>query len=704
MNNTYVRSLLSAALVAVCVLASGSYAVPVAFPGAEGSGRFSTGGRGGTVYEVTNLNNSGAGSIVDAVSQPNRTVVFRVSGTIGLGSTILTPKSNITIAGQTAPGDGICLKGRLQFSGVSNVIVRYIRIRVDAGAANSAGDGIDISTSTNIIVDHCTASYARDEGISATEASDYVTVQWCIISESLNFENHSFGSLIRGDYGDRKTYHHNLYAHNRSRNPRPGNYTGIVSDPEGMHFDFRNNVVYNWIGSYGGYNDDGAGYVTRYNFIGNAYFPGLDSTNNNKGFRESSKDAYGYFADNSYNDVVPGDPWNFVVFNGNTMQAADITAYKARSYLITMEPVTTTSPAQAKIDVLAGAGASYPKRDIIDARIVNDVLNKTGHIINTIADQPEGAWPTLNSLPAPTDTDHDGMPDAWETAHGLNPTNAADRNGYSFSTDYTNLEVYLNGLIGSDATAPTPNPMTWATAPYAISPTSVGMVASTATDISGVEYIFTCTAGGGHSSAWQDGTTYIDTGLAPSSLYTYTVTARDKSTAGNATASSSPASASTSPDSTAPTPNPMTWAVEPNATGISSITMTATTATDISGVEYFFANVTDPNHNSAWQDSATYTDTGLANNTTYTYRVISRDKSIAGNETGWSAGASATTFRYVCTVPIASDLNGNCQVDFLDLALIGDTWVGDVTGWTGLAQFATDWLTCNRNPAGECWQ
>jgi pectate lyase len=211
-----------------------------AFSTAEGSGRFATGGRGGEVYEVTNLSNSGPGSIVDAVSSANRTIVFRLSGTIELGNTLLRPKSNTTIAGQTAPGDGICIKGRIYLGAVSNVVIRYIRIRVDAGAANSSGDAIDIDEGTNIIIDHVSASYARDEGISCQEPSNQVTVQWCIISEALTFENHSYGSLVRGDYGDVKSYHHNLYAHNNNRLPRPGNYTATSIDSVGLYFDFRN--------------------------------------------------------------------------------------------------------------------------------------------------------------------------------------------------------------------------------------------------------------------------------------------------------------------------------------------------------------------------------------------------------------------------------------------------------------------------------
>ena len=287
-------------------------AVP-AFPGAEGEGRWATGGRGGTVYEVTNLDSSGAGSIVDALSAGNRTIVFRLSGTIDLpSSVILQPKSNTTIAGQTAPGDGICIKGRIYIGSVSNVIIRYIRVRANAGGANDNGDAIDIESGNNIIIDHVTASYGRDETISCQDTSTDVTVQWCIMSEALTFQSHSYGSLIRGNYGDEITYHHNLYAHNVGRNPRPGNEIPTASDPEGLHFDFRNNVVYNWSTSTPGYNDDNgtgsnARSVSRYNFIGNAYIKGPQSSGSTI-FREKAMDAYGYFADNSHDGAVPPEP------------------------------------------------------------------------------------------------------------------------------------------------------------------------------------------------------------------------------------------------------------------------------------------------------------------------------------------------------------------------------------------------------------
>lgn len=429
------------------ILAGGAFAIP-AFPGAEGSGRFAIGGRGGTIYEVTNLNNSGAGSIVDAVSQPNRTIVFRLSGTIELGSVILQPKSNITIAGQTAPGDGICLKGRIHIkNNAHDIVIRYIRVRVDEGGANSSGDAIDIDSGYNIIIDHVTASYARDEGISCQDGSDNVTVQWCIISEALTFENHSYGSLVRGQYGQEKTYHHNLYAHNNNRNPRPGNYLSKTYDTEGLHFDFRNNIVYNWKNGTAGYNADGAGYVSRYNFIGNDFIKGPESSGTIQAFEEKAIDAYGYFADNAYNGVVPtSGPGQWLLVKFSDFSDAQKLSYLARSYLVPMEPVTTTSPAQAKIDVLADAGASFPTRDIIDARIVNDVINKTGHSIATTAEQPEGAWPTLNSLSAPFDSDHDGMPDEWELVVCLNPNDPADRNYDRNGDGYTNVEEYLNWL------------------------------------------------------------------------------------------------------------------------------------------------------------------------------------------------------------------------------------------------------------------
>lgn len=441
----------------------GNSAPLLAFPTAEGSGRYAKGGRGGEVYEVTNLNNSGPGSIVDAVSQPNRTIVFRVSGTISLGDQILQPKSNTTIAGQTAPGDGICIKGRIQIWNYHDIIIRYIRVRVDEGGVNADGDAIDIAglneaddkivnrECRDIIIDHASVSFSRDENISARNYTDNVTVQWSILSEALRLGgSHSFGSLVRGERGQQKTYHHNLYAHNLSRNPRPGNYVAVTEDPKGLYFDFRNNVVYNWAQKKPGYNEDKAeqNSLSRYNFIGNAYVRGPDSTTEKYTdiFKESCAICQGYFSGNSYEGVVPQDQWSLVDFQ-EYVSEAEITAYKARSALVEMAPVKTTSAEQAKKDVLARAGATFPKRDIIDQRIVKDVENKTGKIIDFTSESPEGAWPELKSLPAPADDDHDGIPNEWETKNGLDPANPADRNTKN-QAGYTMLEVYINGLVG----------------------------------------------------------------------------------------------------------------------------------------------------------------------------------------------------------------------------------------------------------------
>ena len=202
---------------------------------------------------------------------------------------------------------------------------------------------------------------------------------------------------------------------------------------------------------------------------------------------------------------------------------------------------------------------------------------------------------------------------------------------------------YVSGA--PDTTAPSPDPMTWATEPHSTGTSSISMTATTATDTSGVEYYFDCTAGGGHDSSWQDSTSYTDTGLSPSTQYSYQVKARDKSSNQNETAYSTLKSATTQapPDTTAPSPNPMTWATDPYATGATSISMTATTATDSSGVEYYFDCTAGGGHDSSWQDSTTYEDTGLSASTQYTYKVNARDKSSSQNETGYSTTKSATT-------------------------------------------------------------
>lgn len=421
-------------------------AVP-AFPGAEGFGRYSVGGRGGTVYEVTNLDDSGPGSLREAVEANGpRIVVFRVSGTIGLQSPLIVDNPYITIAGQTAPGGGICLKNYEFQISTDHVIVRYMRFRL--GNNRAVGDAMWARKGRNIIIDHCSASWGADETLSVvthTKELDNVTVQWCMITESLNYANHGYGSLIRGCYGNRYTFHHNLYAHHRGRSPRPGNYNSYTVDSCGLIFDFRYNVIYNWDGSYAGYNAD-TNSVTKMNFVGNYYKEGPDSTDN-YAFREKCTYSRAYFSDNWMNGSCPKEPWSLVEFDG--FSKAEKAVYKQSSPIPVESEVATGNVLTAYKKVLADAGATVPKRDAVDARVINDVINGTGGIIN---DEDEvGGWPELAPGTPPTDTDHDGMPDDWELAGGLNPSDAGDGATDRDSDGYTNVEEYINGLCSTTA-------------------------------------------------------------------------------------------------------------------------------------------------------------------------------------------------------------------------------------------------------------
>jgi hypothetical protein len=415
---------------------------------------------------------------------------------------------------------------------------------------------------------------------------------------------------------------------------------------------------------------------------------------------------------------------NFAAANSNFVSVDPTAAYGARKTDGSLPDITFMHLAAGSTLINSGTDVGLPYHGSKPDLGCFEFPSPSPYLM-TFATAPYGASATSVAMVATTATDPCGVEymftctaggghsSGWQSGTSYTDTGLTPLTSYTYTVQARDLSSAHNmttvsgpasATTQADTTPPSPSPMSFASLPYAASLTSISMVATTATDIIGVQYMFACTAGGGHDSAWQDGTSYTDTGLTPSTTYTYTVKARDKSVNHTETLPSDPASAMTLADTTAPMPNQMTWAVEPNATGIDTITMTAVTATDISGVEYFFANITDPNHNSTWQDSTTYTDTGLVNNTQYTYAVIARDKSVGHNENGWSDMASATTLRYVCTSPIASDLDGNCQVDFLDFALFGNTWAGDTAGWTQLTQFAADWLVCNRNPAGECWQ
>lgn len=438
-----------------CIHSNQVFSQTLAFPGAEGFGAYSKGGRGGDVYIVKNLDDSGAGSLREGIKTAAgaRTIVFAVSGLIKLKSTLKLDKDFITIAGQTAPGDGICLRDAAFVVDASNVIIRYIRVRLGAEAGKEA-DAISITGGHNIIMDHCSASWSVDECFSCSTAErgklENVTVQWSIISEALNKSIHSkgphgFGALIRGCYGAKYSYHHNLFAHNVSRNPRPGNYdqNNYKIDPEGLLFDFRNNVIYNWDGASPGYDSDLES-VCRFNLVGNFAKPGPDSDATGLFYRAGCTHFKAFFDDNSYNGLVPADKWSVVRF-GSKWTPSEIEAFMQDKPFESGNIVTEKSQDAYK-SVLAKAGASY-KRDAVDIRLINEVKKGTGSIIN---DEKEvGGWPEYKTAEVPADTDKDGMPDKWEKQKKLNHNDPGDRNGDSDNDGFTNLEEYLNGLVGA---------------------------------------------------------------------------------------------------------------------------------------------------------------------------------------------------------------------------------------------------------------
>ncbi len=434
------------------IFLSGTYihAQQLAFPGAEGFGAYAKGGRGGVVIYVTNLNDNGPGSLRWAIEQEGpRTVVFGVSGTIELANRLTIKNPYITIAGQTAPGDGICLKGETLEILTHDVVVRYLRIRLGDGkygiGSKQGKDAIGVGLGRDIIIDHCSAGWSLDEALSVSTSKPTltnVTVQWCFITEGLNPDNHGFGSLIRGTGGAKYSYLHNLYANNKGRNPRPGNYNSnpYYKDPEGLLLDFRNNVIYNWGGSHAGYNADSIS-VTHLNYVNNYLIPGVDSENNGIAYSTGSPYNKAYFAGNYYNEKLPDKQLSLVKFRSSWTEA-QIKAYKQTKPFETGQ-VKTDDAKTAYNQVLEIGGASLPKRDAVDTRIVDDLRNRTGKIIKSQNDV--GGWPELKSKPAPKDTDRDGMPDIWEKKNGLNPTNGDDRNNMA-GDGYTMLEKYLNSI------------------------------------------------------------------------------------------------------------------------------------------------------------------------------------------------------------------------------------------------------------------
>ena len=427
-----------------------------AFPGADGAGQWALGGRSGKVYTVTNLADDGPGSLREAVEAYGpRTVVFAVSGNIRLKRELIIRNGRITIAGQTAPGDGITLRDHPFTVAADDVVVRFIRSRL-GDVTQVDGDAIGVVAGRRIILDHVSASWSSDETLSVAasfktpeKSWGEVTVQWSLIGESLNQTaakgpgvQHGFGSLVRGAKGSRVTYHHNLWLHHKDRMPRPGNYTLPEQDPVGGFFDFRSNVFYNWGDERSGYNMDFQGTHSSYNFVDNCYWAG-PSSKGDWAFEESSSKARAYFSGNTMNGQMPADPWSLVRAHKGHLPGGLPANYKS-DLAFAVAPLKPDPATNACPLVIEQVGASLV-RDAVDLRLIADFQQRKGKLINS--QEEVGGWPVLRSLPAPLDTDGDGIPDAWELAHGLDPNNAVDGAKVDPRTGYTYLEIYLANLV-----------------------------------------------------------------------------------------------------------------------------------------------------------------------------------------------------------------------------------------------------------------
>ena len=427
---------------------SGSHA----FPSAEGWGTATPGGRGGEVCQVTNLDDDGPGSLRDCLTRRGpRVVIFRVSGTITTRSRIDVTSPYLTVLGQTAPVGGITLRAehprdilRVQ---ADDVVIRYLRFRhgtpeVVSESADNLLVGARDRSVHRVVIDHCSFSWAVDGNLETYYEAREITFSWNLITEPLGYSQHPEGEHgknmhLSGKGAGRFTIHHNLLANGNDRNPQP---TGLDD------FDMRNNVIYNW-GKHATYVSSSKGAPTG-NIVGNYWKPGPEST-----WEYEVAHYDGDFCKGCHRTFVQGN----IGPNRPTtdLPEADIVRERDQTELVDapfdVPPVATSSAEQAFVDVLEGAGASFPSRDPVDERAVDQTLTDAGAFIDH--EREVGGYPTLPTGPPPTDSDDDGMPDTFELGHGTDPavpdaTEDSDRDGY------TNVEDWANSLIGEDTTAP----------------------------------------------------------------------------------------------------------------------------------------------------------------------------------------------------------------------------------------------------------
>lgn len=433
----------------------------LAFSEAQGGGKYATGGRGGVVLHVTSLSDDpqDPGSLRHAINVGGaRTIVFDVAGTIQLSSTLNISNGSLTIAGQSAPGDGICIAGYPVVVKASNVIIRFMRFRM-GDEHNVEGDALTIVGRKNIMIDHCSFSWSTDECVSCYGNTDF-TLQYCFITESLRNSVHGKGRHGYGGIwgGTNATFHHNLLAHHDSRNPRFDHY--YVNQTCFGPIDYVNNVVYNWGGNstYGG---EGVKQARQINMVNNYYKPGPATSKKERLLDPtvscSNCSPYGavvpakFYLQGNYvygSPQVTADNWQ-----GSTVKTEAVKAAVRWTEGLTML-TAEESAEQALETVLAKAGCSL-HRDAIDTRIAEEVRKgtvtckgsngSTGGLIDTQKDA--GGWPMLRTEEPQKDTDRDGIPDAWEEAHGLNPLSNADGKIETLVSGYSNLEVYLNDIV-----------------------------------------------------------------------------------------------------------------------------------------------------------------------------------------------------------------------------------------------------------------
>ncbi|WP_298899301.1 T9SS type A sorting domain-containing protein [uncultured Psychroserpens sp.] len=464
------------------ILSFNSFAQTKAFPTAEGFGKYASGGRGGAVIKVTNLNNTGPGSLRNALlASGPRTIVFEVGGTINLTSNIYVTNGNFTLAGQTAPGDGILIRGGMVEIEASNAIIRYIRFRPGPSAPNGA-DALNITAWSgqhheDLIIDHCSLSWASDENFDIRALPNgsvtNVTIQNSIMAEC------GYGSLA-AERTTNLTYYRNLYAHNSERNTRKG-----YPLPNTFDFELINNLIYGF--RYATVPSMGA----KFTVLNNKYKKSSQTTINGGAVVEGTTAGAGQTSQ------------TYAYISGNILAQGTSLNNSALSSYLQSTPYASSGiqaiPAdQLESELLNNVGASFPTRDDVDTRLINQYINGNGGLATS------GAYPTIQGGTAPSDSDNDGMPDFWENDNGLNPNNASDRNIVQ-PDGYTNLEYYLNGMT------------------LDVQGSQVTVSANNDTICEGEDVILT--ASGADSYVWSvNGETSTSITVTPTQTTTYTVT------------------------------------------------------------------------------------------------------------------------------------------------------------------------------------